>query len=270
MRLLTPYVLLRNQLDYPLRRLLRFPREVRGVRPAGLDSALTSLDADARARALAFVERYELRPLVARGRRRDVLENLYYLDLLLTAFERGGVELPAQRVEAVDVGVSDWFYAPALAAALRRWRSDEPRRLEVLGFEADPGRRYADGYTREDWAAWYRADLDGLRYVPEDARRWRGVVDVALMLFPFLFARDLDRWGLPRSFHRPRELLAHVWSLVRPGGSLVVANQGEAERDEQLRHFAALGISVASTGHFASPFFAYDVERYLHVARRPV
>jgi hypothetical protein len=267
--LLTPYVLLRNQLDYPLRRLLRFRREVRGVRPAGLDAALATLDAEARARAGALIDCYDLRALVARGRRRDVLENLYYLDLLLTAFERGGVELPAGRLVAVDVGVSDWFYAPALAAALRRWHADEPRRLEVLGFEADPGRRYADGHTREDWAAWHTAALDGLHYVPEDARRWRGAVDVALMLFPFLFARDLDRWGLPRSLHRPRELLAHAWSLVRPGGSLVVANQGEAERDEQLRHFAALGIPVAWTGHFASPFFAYPVERYLHVARRP-
>src|SRR5688572_8522074 len=107
---LSPYVRLRNALDYPIRRRIR-PR-----RPIDVTPEQVELSPEAR----RLVERYELTSVVETGRRRDVLENLYYLVLLETAFEQGGVSLPPGRVEAIDVGVSHWFYAPALHALLRR------------------------------------------------------------------------------------------------------------------------------------------------------
>lgn len=266
--LLRPYVLLRNRVDYPLRTRLRFSRPVDHVVPAGLAAALEGLAEADRRRAMELIDAYALGPLVARGRRRDVRENLYYLDLLLTAFERGGVELPAGRVRAADVGVSDWFYAPALHGVLRRYRAAGDRAVELLGFEADPGRRYADGHTREDWAAWHSQGLKGARYVPEDASGWSGRVDLAMMLFPFLFPSDVDRWGLPRWLHRPADLLAHVWSWLEPGGFLVVVNQGEAERDLQGRLLDELGAQLTWSGGFESPFWSYDVPRFAHVASK--
>lgn len=267
--LLRPYILFRNWLDYPLRTRLRVARPVRGVPPAGLDAALADLAPPDRQRARDLVVAYGLSHLAARGRRRDLLENLYYLDLLLAAFDQGGVELPPRRLTAVDVGVSHWFYAPALHGLLRRYRAGDPRAVELLGFEADPGRRYPGGHTREDWAAWYVEGLPGARYIPTDARTWSGAADLATLLFPFLFAGDLDRWGLPRSLHRPPQLLAHVWSCLAPGGFLVVVNQGEAERDAQRDLLAALGASVTWAGPFASPFWRYEVGRFVHVARKP-
>jgi hypothetical protein len=213
-----------------------------------------------------LIARYDLHHLVRRGRRRDVRQNLDYLELLLTGFERGGVSLPAGQVDAVDVGVADWFYAPALYAALGRWRSERTRRVDLRGFEVDPGRRYLDGHTREDWATWYVEGLPGARFVGDDGSAWRGSVDLALMLFPFLFTRDLDRWGLPRRLHNPAALLGHVWSRVRPGGALVIANQGTRERDQQRRLIEELGASPAWSGRVESPFWRYDVERFLHVS----
>ena len=264
-----PYVLFRNWLDYPLRTHLRFRRPVDDVPPAGLDAALADLPPAEQRRARELIAAYDLARLAERGRRRDVRENLYYLDLLLTAFEHGGVALPPDRVRAADVGVSDWFYAPALHALLRHYRTDQPREVELLGFEADPGRRYPDGRTREDWAAWHADGLAGARYVPTDARRWSGAVDLATLLFPFLFTRDLDRWGLPRSLHRPVELLAHVWGCVEPGGFLVVVNQDEAERDVQRDLLAEVGAPVTWSGPFDSPFWRYEGPRFVHVARKP-
>jgi hypothetical protein len=266
--LLRPYVLLRNRLDYPVRTRLRFPRPVDHVQPAGLDAALDGLAEADRRRALELIGAYDLQPLSERGRRRDVRENLYYLDLLLTAFERSGVELPPERVRAADVGVSDWFYAPALHGLLRRYRAERPREVELLGFEADPGRRYADGHTREDWAAWHTQGLAGARFVPEDAAAWSGRLNVATMLFPFLFPRDVDRWGLPRSLHRPAELLGHVWSCLAPGGFLVVVNQGTAERDLQQALLRDVGAEVNWGGPFESPFWRYDAPRFAHVASK--
>src|SRR5262245_22500359 len=131
-RALTPYLLARNALDYRLRRLIRLERPIRRVEPAGLEAALDGLTPADAARAWALIERYRLEGLVTRGRRRDVRENLYYLELIVSGLERAGAALPA-RVEALDVGVSDWFYAPALVAALRRWRAERPRELAVWG-----------------------------------------------------------------------------------------------------------------------------------------
>jgi hypothetical protein len=268
-RFLTPYLLFRNWLDHPLRTRLRFARPVDQVRPAGLDAALADLPPAHQRRARDLIAAYHLERLAERGRRRDVRENLYYLDLLLTAFDRGAVELPPDRLRAVDVGVSEWFYAPALHALLRHHHATHPRDVDLVGFEADPGRRYTDGHTREDWAVWHAGGLPGARYVPTDARTWSGPVDLATLLFPFLFARDLDRWGLPRSLHHPRELLAHVWSCLEPGAYLVVVNQGEAERDVQRSLLAAVAAPVTWSGPVDSPFWRYDVPRFLHVARKP-
>lgn len=266
-RALTPYVLLRNQLDYPLRRLIRPRFAVRRVEPAGLAAALAGLPDPDAARARALIERYQLGELVARGRRRDVLENLYYLELLATALDRADAALP-DPLAALDAGCSDWFYAPALVAALRHWRAARPRVVDVQGFEADPGRRYADGHSREDWAAWYTDRLPEARYVPRDVRSFQGRVDLATMLFPFVFSRDGDDWGLPRRVFRPGEVLAHVWSSLRPGGLLIVANQGEAEASQQRRLFAGLGVEIAWSGRVESRFWRYEIERWVHVARR--
>jgi len=236
------------------------------VQPAGLAAALAGLASQDAARAGVLIERYGLAGLVERGRRRDVLENLYYLELITSGLERAGATL-LERVEAVDVGVSDWFYAPALVAALRWWRARRPREPVVWGIETDPGQRYADGHTREDWARWHTAGLPEATYLTDDARRWDRPVDVATMLFPFLFSRDSDDWGLPRRLFRPAELLGRVWSCLRPGGVLLVASQGERERDEQRRLLARTRIET-TTEPFESAFWSYELARYLHVARK--
>ncbi|HEV8635976.1 MAG TPA: hypothetical protein VG370_17260 [Chloroflexota bacterium] len=266
---LTPYRVLRNLVDYPLRRWLRIRRPVRGVPAAGLDRALGFLEPRDQREARRLIRDYELISIAARGTRRDVLENLFYLEMLLTALDGAGVRLPAERVEAIDVGVGHWFYLHALAGALRHWRARRPRELQLLGFEADPYRLYGDGHTRADWAAWHLRGIADALFVPEDVRRWRATADAAFMLFPFVFATDADKWGLPRTMFRPLELLTHVWRGVRPSGALVVANQGRREADEQRRLFDRAEIEPTWSARFASPFFRYREPRYVCVAVKP-
>jgi hypothetical protein len=266
-RALTPYIVLRNRVDYPLRRWIRPRFPVRSIEAVGLDVAVAELAPGEQTRARALIDEYGLRELAARGRRRDVLENLYYLELLTTGLERVEARLP-DTIEALDAGCSDWFYAPALIASLKHWRTETPRTVQAWGLEADPGRRYADGHSREDWAAWYAEGLAEAHYVPHDVRTFQGEVDFATMLFPFIFNRDGDDWGLPRSLFRPDELLTHVWARVRPGGVLLIANQGEDEAAEQRRLCTSVGIDLTWSGRFESPFWHYPLERYVHVARR--
>ena len=277
-RLVSGYRVVRNGIDFPLRSALRIRRPIDAVMPCGLAAALGELSDEQAHRARELIDRYGLHAFTLRGRQHDILENLYYLEMLTSAFDKSGVSLPADHIAAIDVGVSDWFYAPAFAAALRYWQptamelsfpqprvSWDGRRVAALGFEADPSRLYADGHSRADWADWFTRDTPGLTYIPEDARSWRGNVDVATMLFPFVFTADSDRWGLPRSLFHPVDLLWHVHDRLRPGGILVVANQGEKEAIAQRVLLTSLGAPPVWSDRFESPFWTYDLPRFVHV-----
>jgi SAM-dependent methyltransferase len=263
---LTPYRVLRNLVDYPLRRKLKVRRPVRDVKPAGLDYALDVLQEEDQREARRLISSYGLEALAQRGTRRDILENLFYLDMIVTALAGANVQLPVGKLTAVDAGVGHWFYVQALYAALRQWRASRAREVELLGFELDPYRVYDDGHSRADWADWYLRAVPEAIYVPEDARRWKPQPHVAFMLFPFVFATDADKWGLPRTVFQPVELLQHVWRGLRPGGALIVSNQGRDEADEQKRLFAKAGVPPTWGTRFASPFFRYKEPRYIYVA----
>jgi SAM-dependent methyltransferase len=263
---LTPYRVLRNLVDYPLRRRLKVRRPVRNVTPAGLEHALDVLQEEEQREARRLIGMYGLADLAARGTRRDILENLFYLDLILTALAGANVPLPAGKLTGIDVGVGHWFYVHALYNVLREWRATRPREVELLGFETDPYRVYDDGHSRADWASWYLRGVPQALYVPDDVRRWGMQADVAFMLFPFVFATDADKWGLPRTVFQPVDLLQHVWRGVKPGGALIVANQGRDEADEQKRLFAKAGVRPTWGTRVASPFFRYREPRFVYVA----
>lgn len=263
---LTPYRVLRNLVDYPLRRKLKVRRPVRDVKAAGLDLALDPLQEEDQREARRLISSYGLEALAERGTRRDILENLFYLDMIVTALAGANVQLPVGKTTAIDVGVGHWFYVQALHAALRQWRATRPREVELLGFETDPYRVYDDGHSRADWADWYVRAVPEAIYVPEDARRWKPQPDVAFLLFPFVFATDADKWGLPRTVFQPVELLQHVWRGLKTGGALVVANQGRDEADEQKRLFVKAGVPATWGSRVASPFFRYKEPRFVYVA----
>jgi hypothetical protein len=262
---LTPYRVLRNMVDYSLRKRLKVRKPVRDVKPAGLEHALDILQEEDQREAQRMISSYGLEALVARGTRRDILENLFYLDMIVTGLAGANVQLPVGKLTALDVGVGHWFYVNALYAALRQWRATSPRQVELLGFETDPNRVYEDGHSRTDWADWYLRGVPEAVYIPEDARRFSTQCSVAFMLFPFVFATDADKWGLPRSVFQPVELLQHVWKGLRTGGALVVANQGRDEADEQKRLFAKAGVPPTWGTRFASPFFRYKEPRFVYV-----
>lgn len=211
---------------------------------------------------------YHLDEWQALSGRTDFAASLFYLAMVESALAGAGVALP-DRLHALDAGAGDWFYVRALYGLLERFSSASGQRQVLLdGVELDAYSLYKGFRSRRDWAEAYVGELAGVRYLPGDIRRYTQPVDLALMLFPFLFSPDLRRWGLPRRFLRPAELLGHVWSLVKPGGALIVANLGEAERLEQGRLFAEAGLKPVWGEPFASPLFSYSTPRFVWVLRR--
>lgn len=248
-------------LDYPLRQLFRFKRK--GLAPpAEPKDGLFSPEAQAEAERL--VADYGLDAWQGVSSRWAFAGSLFYLEMLERAFREGGVSLPP-RAKVLDAGPSDWFYVRPLRELLCRFDTDVPREVHLDGVEVDAFQVYRDLHSRYDWAQIYLEGVPDTHYWPMDVRKYHESVDLALMLFPFLFSEDLLRWGLPRRYLKPAALLAHVWARVKPGGYLAIANQGAAEREEQHRLLAAAGMPIAWWARHDSDLYAYEPERYVTV-----
>ncbi len=132
----------------------------------------------------------------------------------------------------LDVGSKNWRYLPALVVWLAaRCHGTGPR--EIHGVEIDAYRMYSDFRTRLGCARWFseRFSESGTDcvYRPGDVRQLTGSFDVITWLFPFVIPGPHLAWGLPPSLFDPVTTFRHVESLLAPGGSLIMANQGEWE-----------------------------------------
>lgn len=248
-------------LDYPLRQAFRFRRG--GIRLVG-EPKDGLFSPEAAARADALVRAYHLEAWAQISTRWSFPASMFYLDMLETAFREGGVTLP-DRVRVLEAGPSEWFYVRPLYALLERFGTETPREVWLDGVEVDAFHINRDLHSVYDWAQAFSEGLPHVRYLAQDVRSYSERVDLALMMFPFLFPEDHLKWGLPRRYLKPSDLLAHVWGRIGPGGYLVIANQGVAERDTQHRLLAEQGLPIAWSGRHDTPIFHYEPERYVTV-----
>lgn len=251
------------ELDFPIRQRIHWRR---GAPPLPHASKAGLFEADAAPEAERLVQAYQLQDWERVSGRGAFEASLFYLQMLERAFTAADVALP-ERLTAVDVGPSDWFYVQTLHAFLTRWRAPSLRTVQLDGVELDAWRLYQDLRSRADWAEAYIGPLEGVRYLAQDVRHYQQKVQVACMFFPFLFQDDVRRWGLPRRYLQPAALLQHVVSLVQPGGVLFIVNQGEAERDAQHALLAAAGLEIAWSARHVSPLATFEPERYITLVR---
>lgn len=261
----------RNGVDFPLRQIFRwrrpglvFPNQPKDNLFAGMEESARS-QAEEQARRL--LQTYKLQALYSASTRDNYLENLYYLDLLEQALDRIGASLPPV-IAAADIGPSHWFYVQALYALLQ-WR-DCPagRQVELSGFEADPYRVYADLRSRWDHAQTHMRGLQGVQLYPHGFRQQPRKFDLITMLFPFVFLEDHLKWGLPGALFDPDELLCRAWASLKPGGILVIVNQGEKEHLAQNRRLQQSGIQPLAAYEHHSLLYHYDIPRYVLAASR--
>ena len=265
------YLRLRNAVDYPLRQFFHWRRG--GLRlPSGSHTGLfNDLPTGQGARAVLLADRlrtdYHLDPIMEDSTPGVYRENLFYLDLLETALERVDVSL-ADPLAAADIGPSHWFYVRALVSLLHWWRCPRGRGLELTGYEVDAYRVYANFHSRYDYAQVYIRDLPDVTYLPQPFQQKESSLDLALMLFPFVFERDHLRWGLPAGLFQPERLLEDAWLSLKPGGVLVIVNQGLEEHTAQAARLASLGIVPRAAYRQDPLLFTYPLDRYVLVATR--
>ncbi len=258
-----------NAIDHPLRQFFRWRRRGLRFRNEPKDRLFAHLPepdcATAQSSASRLLNDYHLQRFCENSRASNYRENLYYLELLERALNSNTVGLPSQ-VVAADIGPSHWFYVQALYALLKWWRCAEGRQVTLTGYEADAYRVYTDFYSRYDHALAHLRGLPGARYLPQRFEAQPATFDLITVLFPFVFARDHLEWGLPRNLFSPSRLLADAWHSLKPGGVLVIVNQGQDEHETQRQMMIESGIQPSTAFRFESLLFQYDLPRFVLTA----
>lgn len=236
-------------MTFALRRALRLSAPILLVPPTDVAAVVAGLPAPARAAAGPLLARHDPAAWRRRVRPWEVAENLYVLALLEAALP------PALRrpgVRALDVGCRSWPYLAAQRAAV-------PGRWD--GVELDAHARLGLLWTRAAVARWRTRGLADARFVAGPVEALAGPYDVVTWFLPFLTPGAHRAWGLPAAAFDPPRLLAHVWSLVAPGGALLLTNQGGEEAALQRDLFARAGLRAAPLGALARELSPFERER---------
>lgn len=270
-RLFLFFHLLRNMIDYPLRQLFRWKRKGLQITNEDKTSLYNDLAEPNRSQAEVAASRlkdaYHLESLYSASTRDNYRENLYYLTMLESAFSTVLPQFP-EKLNAADIGPSHWFYVQGLYAALKWWRCPAGREVTLTGFERDAYRIYSDLYSRYDHALAHIDHLPGVLFIPQAFKAQPAYYHVVTQFFPFIFLPDHLEWGLPPSMFNPSELLAAAWLSIKPGGLLIIVNQGKAEHTAQLEYLHRINIPVQASFVFNSSLYHYDLPRFITIACR--
>lgn len=195
----------------------------------------------------------------------EIRENYYYLSLLDEALRKSDISLP-ESIRAADIGPSSWFYIHALHGALSWFDTPSRRQVQLTGFEVDAYRLYSDFHTRKDHALGNMQGLNGVDFMDHGFEVSHSTYDVITMFFPFVFEKDHLKWGLPGRMFDPRKLLMEAWQSLRPGGFIMIVNQGEEEHEAEFRAMAELDISVRCAFKVEPLLYSYPLDRYILTA----
>jgi len=154
-------------------------------------------------------------------------------------------------LRALDIGSKNFDYVDALCGFWSHQNGE--RSVTLTGLELDAHRRYTDFRTRRAWAEHYASFVPGAHYQAGNLLAHTECYDAITWFYPFVTEFPLLRWGLPLAEFQPLALLEHAFSLLEPGGVLVIVNQSEAESHVQRAFLATLGRSYTVAGPREKP-----------------
>jgi hypothetical protein len=255
---------LRNSLDFPLRSLISWKRPLPALEKSTNSLPISCFPYPIQGQAKTLIQQFHLNELPLSFTDFQLGVNCYYLDVLTQVFSTIKVEWGAT-LRAADVGPSDWFYLPALVQFLSYHQALQAREVSLEGFEIDPYRVYADLHSRFDHAQQQCTAFPGVIYHPRAFHEQPEKYDVLIQFFPFLFLKDHLEWGLPRSLFDPEKLFGSLASSLKPGGTWVILNQGNAEHTLQKELVAVSGLKILTAFEFQSVYKHYEKSHWAMV-----
>ncbi|MBN6188329.1 hypothetical protein JQN58_15840 [Aneurinibacillus sp. BA2021] len=200
------------------------------------------------------------RPLFMRN-----LTMLDWLDQLRTALPS---RMPA--CSWLDIGSKNLDYVYAFRAFQEGLGAEQKT---VTGIELDGYRIYRDWHSRYDHAM-YHAEQTGSRYVVGDVLNTPlPPADMVTLFFPFVSIKPLLLWGLASREYRPQAVYERAAALTRPGGWLLIVNQGEEEADKSRRLLLQCqgtepGLRLQQTGRFTCRVVDYPARAYYFLLQK--
>ena len=239
---------LRVKADWWLKSRLRWSAPVRLDPIEDLDGWFERLNPEQRARGEALHGTYDLSSWEHRCDEKDLVLNLYHLDVLdqhlsdLSAPER-----------ALDVGCRAWWNLPA---------NHSFRPAPWLGIELDGHQRYLDGTTRAGLANRRAGLFKEATYQTGSVTELSGSFDLIVWLLPYITRGAFTADRLPGRFFCPEDLLDHVLALLSDQGTLLIINQGAREAEVQREMLKSRSVHVRELGPIESVWPAFETERF--------
>ena len=244
---------LRHEIDWFLQHHLTLSAPVVKRRLRDIHGLTKHLNPAQQQRYQTLAAHYPLAAWPALCTRQEYLINLHTLDLL----DRYASLLPGR---GLDIGAGSWVYLPALLSGSgQSWDA----------VELDAYRRDWTLTTRRAYAEDMRRLCDDCHYCVGSLLQHTGRYANITWFLPYVLPTPLHAARLPARFFEPLALLQHAWSLLQPGGTLFIVNQGKDEAAAQARLLQILAIPALPLGQVASVFGVYRQVRYAWRATKP-
>lgn len=247
---------LKNNFDFSLRQGLNFSRKnycEKNEPKEGLFTSQEQIESEKR-----LFEKYNLDFLKNNSTKENYQENLYTLDLL----DKHLTFSPQNSLKVLDIGCKNWFYAKGEYFFFKKHCKD----LTFDGIEIDTQRLYSNLYSRAEVAKFHTKGLENTNYIKGDFLNHKEKYDYFIWFLPFVFEYPHQKWGLPKKYFKPEEMLLNAYKNLNEGGKIFIVNQGKTEFKAQKELCGKLNIPYHPIGIIESTFLKYKHERYLIIA----
>lgn len=201
-----------------------------------------------------LLEKFDLDSLKSNSTKQNYLENLYTLDLLDKYLDVNYQE----NLSVLDIGCKNWFYAKGEHAFFKKYCKN----LFLDGIEIDGNRLYSNFYSRAEVAKFHIKNLNGTNYIQKNFLNHNKKYDYIIWILPFIIEEPLLKWGLPKNFFQPEEMLLHAYNSLNPDGKIFIINQGIIEYELQKSLCEKLNLPYKLLEEIKSSFLSYKHKRY--------
>ena len=232
---------LKNKFDFFIRQKTKISRQNYSPKPEVVSDIVPATE-------------YDMTILRKDITKQNCKENLYIWDIL----DKYLRVYPKEDLRVLDIGSKNWNYARGEYVFFKHYC----HHLELTGVELDAYRICWNLFSRREIARYNIKYLPFANYIADDFMNINGIFDYITWFLPFVAEYQHKKWGLPMSYFKPAQMLAHAKECLAEGGLMFIVNQGETEYWLQKQLCDDLGLHYQEIGIIKSEYSFYKLPRY--------
>lgn len=232
---------LKNKFDFFIRQQTKISRQNYSPKPEDVSDIVPASE-------------YDMTILRKDITKQNCKENLYIWDIL----DKYLRVYPKEDLRVLDIGSKNWNYARGEYVFFKNYC----HHLELTGVELDAYRLCWNLFSRREIARYNIKYLPFANYIADDFMNINGKFDYITWFLPFVAEYQHKKWGLPMSYFKPTQMLAHAKECLAEGGLMFIVNQCETEYWLQKQLCDDLGLHYQEIGIIKSEYSLYKLPRY--------